>query len=38
LRASGLPAAALLEGGYSDELPLLVDAFLTAWEKDPQAA
>ncbi len=35
LRASGLPAAAILEGGYSDDLPLLVDAFLTAWEKDP---
>ena len=38
LRASGLPAAAILEGGYSDELPLLIDAFLTAWEKAPQAA
>ena len=38
LRESGLPAAAILEGGYSDDLPLLVDAFLTAWEKDPQAA
>ena len=38
LRESGLPAAAILEGGYSDELPLLIDAFLTAWEKAPQAA
>jgi acetoin utilization deacetylase AcuC-like enzyme len=27
-----IPAAAILEGGYSDELPELVDAFLTAWE------
>ena len=33
LRASGLPAAAILEGGYSDDLPQLIDAFLTAWEK-----
>ena len=32
LGKTGLPAAALLEGGYSDELPLLIDAFLTAWE------
>jgi acetoin utilization deacetylase AcuC-like enzyme len=28
----GIPAAALLEGGYSDELPLLVEAFLAAWD------
>ena len=28
-----IPAAALLEGGYSDDLPLLVEAFLRAWEK-----
>ena len=26
-----VPAAAILEGGYSDDLPELVDAFLTAW-------
>lgn len=32
LRATGRPAAAILEGGYSDELPRLIDAFLTAWE------
>ena len=38
LRATGLPAAAILEGGYSDKLPLLIDAFLTAWEHAPQAA
>lgn len=31
LREAGLPAAAVLEGGYSDELPSLVDAFLSAW-------
>ncbi len=31
LRGTGLPAAAVLEGGYSDDLPQLVDAFLTAW-------
>jgi acetoin utilization deacetylase AcuC-like enzyme len=28
---SGHPAAALLEGGYSDELPQLLDAFLGGW-------
>jgi acetoin utilization deacetylase AcuC-like enzyme len=32
LRETSVPAAAILEGGYSDELPELVDAFLTAWE------
>ena len=31
LRATGRPAAALLEGGYHDDLPLLIDAFLGAW-------
>ena len=32
LRETGLPAGAILEGGYSDELPQLIDAFLTAWD------
>ena len=32
LRESGHPAAAILEGGYSPDLPELIDAFLTAWE------
>jgi acetoin utilization deacetylase AcuC-like enzyme len=32
LGQSRRPAAALLEGGYSGDLPLLVDAFLSAWE------
>ncbi len=27
----GIPAAAILEGGYSPDLPLLIDAFLNAW-------
>jgi acetoin utilization deacetylase AcuC-like enzyme len=27
-----IPIAVALEGGYSDELPELIDAFLTAWE------
>ena len=27
-----LPVGAILEGGYSDELPELIDAFLSAWE------
>src|SRR5438477_10490449 len=31
LRESDVHAAAILEGGYSDELPELVDAFLTGW-------
>jgi acetoin utilization deacetylase AcuC-like enzyme len=26
-----IPAAAILEGGYSDDLPRLIDAFLTGW-------
>ena len=28
-----IPTAALLEGGYSDDLPQLVEAFLAAWER-----
>ncbi len=32
LRAAGRPAAAVLEGGYSGDLPQLIDAFLTAWD------
>jgi acetoin utilization deacetylase AcuC-like enzyme len=32
LRETNVCAAAILEGGYSDELPELVDAFLTAWD------
>ncbi|MSU22255.1 MAG: histone deacetylase [Opitutus sp.] len=28
----GIPAAGILEGGYSADLPLLIDAFLSAWE------
>jgi acetoin utilization deacetylase AcuC-like enzyme len=38
LRETGVPAGAILEGGYSDELQELIDAFLTAWigiEKTP---
>lgn len=31
LRETGLPAAAILEGGYSDDLPVLLDAFLGEW-------
>ena len=33
LGQSQLPAAAILEGGYSGDLPQLIDVFLTAWEK-----
>ncbi|HWA84884.1 MAG TPA: histone deacetylase [Opitutus sp.] len=32
LRECNLPAAAILEGGYSNDLPLLIDAFLSAWD------
>jgi acetoin utilization deacetylase AcuC-like enzyme len=32
LRAGGVPAAAILEGGYSGELDTLVEAFLQGWE------
>ncbi len=32
LRETGVPAAAVLEGGYHDNLPLLIDAFLSAWD------
>ena len=31
LRETGAPAGAILEGGYSDDLPRLIDAFLTGW-------
>ena len=33
LCATGLPAAAILEGGYSGELPALIEAFLTGWSE-----
>jgi acetoin utilization deacetylase AcuC-like enzyme len=32
LRAAPCPVGAILEGGYSGEMPLLVNAFLEAWE------
>ena len=32
LRETGLPAGAILEGGYSDDLPDLIDAFLSGWD------
>jgi acetoin utilization deacetylase AcuC-like enzyme len=31
LGESALPAGAILEGGYSDDLPQLIDAFLVGW-------
>lgn len=33
LGVAGVPAAAILEGGYSPDLPQLIDVFLSAWEK-----
>jgi acetoin utilization deacetylase AcuC-like enzyme len=32
LRKIDIPTAAILEGGYSDQLPELIDAFLTSWD------
>jgi acetoin utilization deacetylase AcuC-like enzyme len=32
LREINLPTAAILEGGYSDELPELIDMFLSSWD------
>ena len=34
LRNIGIPTAAMLEGGYSNELPELIDAFLTRWSSE----
>ena len=34
LRKIDIPVGAILEGGYSDDLPELIDAFLTSWESD----
>ena len=31
LRETNIPAGAILEGGYSDDLPELVDGFLSSW-------
>ena len=32
LHEANIPAGAILEGGYSDDLPELIDVFLTSWE------
>ena len=32
VKETQIPTGAILEGGYSDELPELIDAFLTAWD------
>ena len=32
LRQTNIPAGAILEGGYSDRLPELIDAFLSSWD------
>jgi acetoin utilization deacetylase AcuC-like enzyme len=34
LREIDIPSAAVLEGGYSEELPELIDAFLTSWSTE----
>lgn len=33
LSQTEVPCAAILEGGYSSDLPLLIDAFLCGWER-----
>ncbi|MFT3829997.1 MAG: histone deacetylase [Opitutaceae bacterium] len=38
VREANLPAAVILEGGYSGDLPSLVDAFLSAWDAASSAA
>jgi acetoin utilization deacetylase AcuC-like enzyme len=35
VRESGLPTATVLEGGYSPDLPQLVDAYLSSWATEP---
>jgi acetoin utilization deacetylase AcuC-like enzyme len=37
LRKINIPVAAILEGGYSDDLPELIDAFLTSWAGEYRA-
>jgi acetoin utilization deacetylase AcuC-like enzyme len=37
LRKIDVPAAAILEGGYSGELPELIDTFLSAWDATPSS-
>jgi acetoin utilization deacetylase AcuC-like enzyme len=32
LKDTGIASAAILEGGYSDDLPILVEAFLAEWD------
>jgi acetoin utilization deacetylase AcuC-like enzyme len=34
LRETNIPAAAVLEGGYSDELPELIESFIRGWTAD----
>jgi acetoin utilization deacetylase AcuC-like enzyme len=33
LKETGLPGAPILEGGYSNDLPILVEAFLVGWSE-----
>jgi len=35
---SSIPTAAILEGGYSDDLPLLIDAFLSGWDAQARSS
>ena len=38
LHASPLPTAAVLEGGYSRDLPALIGVFLAAWAGEERDA
>lgn len=37
IRETKIPAGAILEGGYSDQLPELIDAFLAGWSERSDA-
>lgn len=34
MKEIGIPVGVVLEGGYSDDLPELIDAFLSAWSRE----
>jgi acetoin utilization deacetylase AcuC-like enzyme len=38
LHETNIPAGAILEGGYSDELPELIDRFLSSWDRGKDAS
>jgi acetoin utilization deacetylase AcuC-like enzyme len=38
LQSHAIPTAGVLEGGYSSDLPMLIEAFLSAWSSSPGSA